>query len=158
MGIITTLVQLILISISPVLELRAAIPYGILVKDWPWFVVFAVCSVANFLVAPLIYLFLDKFIHLLFFIGWFERIYKKYVEKAQHRAQKYVDKYGHYGVMFFIGIPLPGSGVWTGTLVAYLIGMNKRHLMVAAFGGSLMAGAIITGIVLSGRGLFGLFF
>jgi uncharacterized membrane protein len=111
MGIITTLVQLILISISPVLELRAAIPYGILVKDWPWFVVFAVCSVANFLVAPLIYLFLDKFIHLLFFIGWFERIYKKYVEKAQHRAQKYVDKYGHYGVMFFIGIPLPGSGV-----------------------------------------------
>ncbi len=158
MGILTTLLQLIAISVSPILELRASIPYGILVTNLPWFVVFAVCTVANFLIAPVIYIFLDKFVHLLFFIGWFETMYKKYVEKTQRKAQKYVDRYGQYGIMFFIGIPLPGSGVWTGTLVAYLMGMNKKQLMIAAFGGSLMAGAIITGVVVSGQGLFGIFF
>ena len=92
MGILTTLLQLIAISVSPILELRGSIPYGILVTNLPWFVVFAVCTVANFLIAPVIYIFLDKFVHLLFFIGWFETMYKKYVEKTQRKAQKNLQK------------------------------------------------------------------
>ena len=156
MGLVQTLATLVLISISPIMELRGSIPYGILISGLPWPIVFAVCGVANFLVAPLAYIFLDKMVHLFFFFGWFERFYKKYIHKAQQRAKPYMEKYGAYGLIVFIGIPLPGSGVWTGTAVAYVLGMKKKTLFISAFAGSLLAAAIVTFIVVSGKSLFGL--
>lgn len=156
MALVATLIKLVLISIAPVAELRGSIPYGILVAQLPWPIVFAISVVANFLVAPLVYLFLDKMVHLFLVFGWFERFYTKYITKAQRRAEPYLKKYGAYGLILFIGVPVPGSGVWTGSVVAYLLGMKKKTLFLSAFAGSLLAGAIVTLVVVSGKGLFGL--
>ncbi len=156
MALVATLIKMVLISIAPIAELRGSIPYGILVAKLPWLIVFSVCSVANFLVAPLVYLFLDKIVHLFLVFGWFERFYNHYITSAQRRAEPYLKKYGAYGLILFIGVPVPGSGVWTGTVIAYILGMKKKTLFLSAFAGSLLAGAIVTLVVVSGKGLFGL--
>ena len=156
MALVATRIKMVLMCIAPIAELRGSIPYGILVAKLPWLIVFSVCSVANFLVAPLVYLFLDKIVHLFLVFGWFERFYNHYITSAQRRAEPYLKKYGAYGLILFIGVPVPGSGVWTGTVIAYILGMKKKTLFLSAFAGSLLAGAIVTLVVVSGKGLFGL--
>lgn len=148
------ILNIIMFSMAPVLELRGSIPYGILVAKLPWTLVFAVAVLSNFVVAPLAYIFLDKFVHFFFFMKWFERLYHSYVEKAQRKVKKHVEKYGVFGLTIFIGVPLPGSGVWTGALAAYILGMSKKQLAVSAFFGVLIAGAIVTAVVLSGSNAF----
>ncbi len=155
MGLVQTITYLVLISIAPVMELRGSIPYGILAAKLPWPIVFAVCVVANFLVAPLAFIILDKFVHLFLVFGWFERFYTQYITAARRRAGPYLQRYGAYGLILFIGMPIPGAGVWTGSVVAYILGMKKKTLFISAFAGSLLAGSIVTFFVVTGKHLLG---
>ena len=141
---------LILITLIPTLELRASIPYGILRADMHWWVVVLVCVVTNIVLGPLVYLFLDKVMALLLRFEWLNRIYGRTVTRTQRRIQKSVDRYGEMGVALFIGIPLPGTGSYSGALGAYLLGLGYRRFIVANVIGVLMAGTIVTAVVLSG--------
>lgn len=151
------ILELILITFVPILELRASIPYGILKLHMDWVTVFIVSSIANILIAPLFYLFLDKVIHLFLRIKWIERPYTYYVEKTQKNIHAQVEKYGEWAVAVFIGIPLPGTGVYTGTLAAYLLGLGYKKTIYAAILGVLMAAIIVTIITLTGAEAFYLF-
>ncbi len=148
---------LVLLTLIPFLELRASIPYGILVLGMNWPLVFVVCVVTNMILGPLIYLFLDKMIHLFLRIKWIDKCYSYYVERTQKRIRKYVDKYGLLGVSVFIGIPLPGSGSYSGALGSYLLGIKFKKFALANLIGVLIAGVLVTLIVFSGTEAFSFF-
>jgi uncharacterized membrane protein len=145
---------LILITLIPTLELRASIPYGILRADMHWWAVVLVCVVTNIVLGPLVYLFLDKAMTLLLRFEWLSGIYRRTVTRTQRRIQKSVDRYGEMGVALFIGIPLPGTGSYSGALGAYLLGVGYREFIIANVIGVLMAGTIVTAVVFSGIGAF----
>ncbi|MBU0535532.1 MAG: small multi-drug export protein [Nanoarchaeota archaeon] len=144
------IIEMILITLLPFLELRASIPYGILKLGMGWIVVFAVCVIANIALAPVVYFFLDKVIHIFLRIKVINRIYQHYVEKTQKKIHKYVDKYGEWALALFIAVPLPGSGVYTGMLAAYLLGLGYKKSFYAAVIGVLIAGIIVTLISVTG--------
>jgi len=152
-----TILILIAITFLPFLELRASIPYGLLNTDLNWSIVFIVCVITNILLGPILYVFLDKFIHLFLKIKWINKIYNYYVIKTQKKIHKYVDKYGEIGVALFIGIPLPGSGTYSGALGSYILGLSYKRFFIANIIGVLIAATAVTLIVMFGNGVFDLF-
>lgn len=149
---------MILITLIPTLELRASIPYGIFGTDMHWASVFAVCVITNIILGPLVYLVLDRFIHVFLKIGMFNRQYNKYLEKTQKKIQPQVEKYGILGLAIFIGIPLPGTGSYTAAIAAHVLGMKMKRFFIANAIGVIIAGTLVTLIVSSGGWLFNLFF
>lgn len=151
------ILEIIWLTLVPALELRASIPYGILARQMNVVSVFLICTATNIMLAPAVYLFLDKFIHLFFFIKPFEKIYNKYVERTQKKIHKYVKKYGWLGVALFIGVPLPGSGVYSGAVASYILGLNFKKFMIAAVLGVLIAGTIVTLVTVLGANSMSIF-
>lgn len=151
------ILMLILFTFIPGLELRASIPYGILFLKMNWLAVFIICIIANVILGPIVYIFIDKLMHVFLRIKTIDRCYRFYVEKTQKRIHKYVDKYGILGVVLFIGVPLPGSGSYSGALGSYLLGIEFKKFIIANIIGVLIAGIIVTIVTLTGNGLFNIF-
>jgi uncharacterized membrane protein len=151
------LLTLIGITLLPFLELRASIPYGILNTDYHWFLVFAICAIANILLAPLVWFFVHYVMHLFLKIKTIENLYHKTLERTQNKIHKSVDKYGEFGLAIFIGIPLPGSGVYSGALAATILGFHFKDYFKASIIGVIIASVIVTLVVLSGSEAFGVF-
>ena len=154
---INEIIKMIAITFVPTLELRASIPYGIFAANISWLIVFAVCVVANIIVGILIYLLMDLIIKIITKIPVITKVWDNYVAKTQQKIQKGVDKYGKWALAIFIGIPLPGSGVYTGALAAYLIGLRFKKFMVANVIGVIIAGIAVTVICLTGVGVSNIF-
>src|SRR3989344_2327852 len=104
---------LILLTLTPFLELRASIPYGIFNTGLSYSSVFIICVLANILLAPILYWFFNNIIHLFLHIKVIDKLYQKTVIRTQRKVHKYIERYGILGLAVFIGIPLPGSGVYT---------------------------------------------
>jgi uncharacterized membrane protein len=151
------IITLVLITFIPIFELRASIPYGILKYHMHWLPVFITCVLANIAVGMFIYFFLDRLIH--FFIRWkpLGRLYHRIVEKSQKRIRPYVERYGTIGVALFIGVPLPGSGVYTAALGSCFIGIGYRRFFMATVIGVLIAAVAVTLITLFGSGAWAFF-
>jgi len=151
------IITLIIITFLPIFELRASIPYGILKYQMHWLPVFIIAVLANIAIGMIVYFLLDKCIHLVVHIKWINRIYQHFVVKTQKKIKPYVDKYGTLGVAIFIGIPLPGSGVYTGALGSYLLGLGYKRFFIADVIGVLIAAIAVTLIVLFGSGAWNFF-
>ena len=149
--------KMIAITFIPTLELRASIPYGIFGTDFHWFNVFIICVIANIIIGVIIYVFLEWIIKLMCIFKPINNLWNRYIDKTQQRISKGVEKYGEWAVAVFIGIPLPGSGVYTGAVAAFLIGLNFKKFMIANIIGVLIAGILVTGICLTGSSLSGIF-
>ncbi|SNY94830.1 COG2426 family protein [Flagellimonas pacifica] len=112
-------------SLSPFGEAKVGIPYGIM-KGLNSYLVFGACFLANVAVFPLMMFFLEHINRYL--IRW--RFYKKsaiYVAKrAKTGSGKKIEKFGFFGLMFFVMIPLPGTGVYAGSIASYLFGIEKK--------------------------------
>ena len=149
---------MVLLTFLPTLELRASIPYGYLMLSQDgqlhWAAVAALCIVANFLLAPLVWFFVHYVMEFFLRVPFIKRIYDWAVKRAQRRVEPYVRKYGTVGLALFIGVPLPGSGVYTGCLWAYLLGYRFRDYLWASALGVLIAGAVVTALVVSGAEAF----
>ncbi len=133
------------IALLPFVELRLAIPIGISMNLLPFFV-FIVAVLADILLGFIlieILSTLDTWISQwnLFGIGTF---YQKVRTTSRKKLHRFVKKYGVLGVALFIAIPLPGSGVYTGTLGAFLIGLDKKHYRWACVLGVVIAALIVT--------------
>jgi len=72
------------------------------------------------------------------------RILKKITERAEKGAGEKVEKYGTLGLALFVGVPLPGTGVWTGALAGYLLGLKKRDVILALVVGNALATTIMS--------------
>lgn len=121
-------------SISPFGEAKVGIPYALL-NNVNYYIAFTVCFAANVMVFPIMRFFLNYINkHLL---KW--RSYKKaalYVaRKAKVGAGKNVQKYGFYGLLIFVMVPIPGTGVYAGTIAAWILGLEiKRAFMAITIG------------------------
>lgn len=115
----------ILWSLSPFGEAKAGIPYGML-NGLNVYLVFVTCFVANVLVFPLMLFFLDRINR--YFLRWV--FYKKsalYVaRKAKTGSGEKIQKFGFWGLILFVMIPLPGTGVYAGSIATYLFKIERQ--------------------------------
>ena len=127
----------------PVLELRGAVPYGV-AMDLPLPTVLAVSILGNLFPVPFIILFIRQI------LAWMKsksRRLRGIAEKLEARAQAKGDilvKYETLGLFILVAIPLPGTGAWTGSLVAALFDLRMKHALPAIFLGVITAGLIMS--------------
>lgn len=131
-----------LISMLPVVELRGAIPVGLASGIHP-LINFALCVCGNMLPIPFILLFVRPLFHRLKQFPRVRGTINK-LEKRAHMKSDTIQKYSFWGLVIFVGIPLPGTGGWTGALIASLLEMRLKKSLPAIFLGVLLAGIIMT--------------
>ena len=145
------------ISMLPLVELRGAIPVGI-GMGLPILPTYLVCVVGNMLPVPLIYFFARRV------LVWgsdkpvIGRFFSFCLVKGEHAGQKLQKKAGrglYWALLLFVGIPLPGTGAWTGTLAASLLDMDFKKSVLACMGGVLLAGCIMGALSVLGVSAFG---
>ena len=143
----------LIVSMIPVIELRGAIPLGVGLGlshfDAMW-----VSMLGNMLPVPFIILFIRPI------FKWMTRTSEKLgrvVEKLEARAEgkwDKVHKYQFFGLAIFVGIPLPGTGAWTGALIAAVMDMRMRSALPSITLGVVMAGLLVTGITYGFTSIF----
>ncbi len=145
-----------LLSIIPISELRGAIPYGYL-NNLSLSEVLIISVFFNCLVPVFGFFFLSTLHNLFMKIGVYRRVIGTLIDRARVNVGAKVQKYGMLGLMLFVGIPLPITGAWTGTLGAWVLGLDRKKSFLAIVLGVLMAAAIVTAVLLTGSQLAGLF-
>ncbi len=132
------------VSMVPLIELRGAVPIGT-GMGLPWIWTLIVAIIGNCLPIPLILLFVKAILKWMrgCKIKLFNKISNWLYEKADKNRPK-IDKYGAWGLFLFVAIPLPGTGAWTGALVASLFDMKRTKASISIFGGVITAGVIMT--------------
>ncbi|HQD32841.1 MAG TPA: small multi-drug export protein [Candidatus Atribacteria bacterium] len=147
------LLEVALLAALPVSEVRGALPYGVLVRNLPFSWVVIVSFVFNLLPFFLVMFALSFFLKFLLRWKWFSNFWSKYITGAQNRFKNY-EKWGKWGIMLFVGIPLPFTGVWTGSVVCFLVGLSWRDSLPFILGGLAMATILVSLAVLGGNYLF----
>lgn len=141
--IIKDILLTLLMSAVPVIELRGGIPYG-LALGLEWWEAYPAAIIGNMLPVPFIILGVRWVFSWLRKISpWFERLVSKMEEKAAKNAEL-VKKYEMVGLCILVAIPLPGTGAWTGALVAAMLEMRLKDALPAILLGVVIAGAIVT--------------
>lgn len=148
-----TIMVTILLGLAPISELRGAIPFAYL-RGYPLWEAVLLGAGANLLVSPLVYLFLT-YIHRFFHGRWqlYTRIFDATVVRARCKLGAKVERYGMWGVLLFVGIPLPVTGAWTGTLGAWVLGLDRRHSMLAVSAGVFLSASIVSLLLVLGSGV-----
>lgn len=135
-----------LVSMVPLLELRGAIPIA-MGMDLPFFPSLAVCVVGNMLPVPVIYFFARKFLIWGADKPHIGKICRFFLTKGERAGQKLVARTGRGGLfvalLLFVGIPIPGTGAWTGTLAASFLDMGLKSTAVSVSLGVILAGVIM---------------
>lgn len=131
------------ISMLPIVELRAGLPYGIaLGLDYP--LALTAALVGNMIPVPFIVVYIRRV------FVWLRAHFKKmdsFITKLENKAHlkgETVRKYGPLGLMIFVAIPLPGTGAWTGALIAALLDMRLKSAVPSIFLGVCIAATIMT--------------
>lgn len=130
------------ISMLPIIELRGAIPVGA-ASGLPWYANYLLCCIGNMLPVPIILLFVEYVLNFMKKTRHLDKI-AYWVEEKADKYKGQVTKYATWGLLLFVAIPLPGTGAWTGSLVAAFIKMNKKTAFLSVLGGVLIAGVIVT--------------
>jgi uncharacterized membrane protein len=152
---------IVALSLLPISEIRGALPLALL-NHWPFWQAFIFCVVLNSLVGPIVYLFLSTLHKLL--INWplYARFFDKFVNRARNKLQKEIQKYGYWGLVIFIGIPLPVTGAYTGALGAWVLGLEPKKVFLCVVAGVLMSGTLVSlayyGATTLGLGFLKIFF
>ena len=140
-------------SMLPIIECRGAVPLGF-VLGLPWWQTALLSLAGNLLPVPFILLFIRAILKWMrnssvkFFskiAGWLDRKVEK------HKGT--IEKYSYLGVMIFVALPLPGTGAWTGSLIASVLGLDPKRSFLAAVCGVMIATAIMTILMYCGFGV-----
>lgn len=147
--ILTTL----FVSMVPVIELRGAIPIGVGL-GLPYLVSVVVSLIGNILPVPFIIVFIKAI------FAWIRKVMPKldgFVTKLEQRAEKHratVEKYAFWGLFLFVAIPLPGTGAWTGALIAAMMDMPLKKAFPSVALGVVCAAMIVTTVTFLGFTIF----
>lgn len=136
-------VATVFLSMIPVAELRFAIPWAILGYEMTPLSAFFYAVVGNLIPVPFIILFIRRI------FAWMKKfkIFKKIIEKLEERGTskiEAVEKYKFWGLFLFVAIPLPGTGAWTGALIAGLMDMRLKKALPSIILGVITAGIVVT--------------
>lgn len=130
-------------SMVPIIELRGGIPLGV-AQGLPYHEAIIAAIIGNIIPVPFVILFIRRiFAFLRKHFPFMNRLIDK-LEKKAHLKGKTVKKYQFWGLVLFVGIPLPGTGAWTGALIASFLDMRLKNCILPIFLGILMAAAAIT--------------
>lgn len=130
-----------IISLLPILELRGGLLAASLLglKPLPSYII---TIIGNLIPVPFILWFMDRILnwmrnskHLSGFARW--------LDKKVEKHKKGIEKYGFWGLVLFVGVPLPGTGAWTGSLIASVLDMDRRKSFIAVIVGVIMASIIM---------------
>ncbi len=143
-----------LISAAPIIELRGAIPIAMVTYDFAWYYAFLICFLGNLLPVPLLLLFLNPLAKLLGRISFFNRIISWFFKHTRHRGGL-VEKYGWIGLALFVAVPLPSTGAWTGSVLAFLFGIKFKLAFLSILTGVFIAGVIMTALTYLGISFIG---
>ncbi|MBQ8351882.1 MAG: small multi-drug export protein [Clostridia bacterium] len=149
-------IYVFLLSMVPVLELRFAIPVGFGL-GLPIYTNYLVSVLGNFLPVPFILLFIRRILEWMKTTRRFSKIALWLEEKAEKHSDK-VTRYATFGLFLFVAIPLPGTGAWTGALVAALLRMRMKYALPSILLGVMTAGLIMVLATYSVVGIFNFFF
>lgn len=133
-----------LISMLPVLELRG----GLLAASWmeiPLWRAAAVCIAGCFLPVPFILLLIRRILRWMKRFALTKRLAARLEEHALEKSDE-IRRYEFWGLMIFVGVPLPGTGAWTGSLIAALLGIRFSKAVLAIFIGILLSAAMMSGL------------
>ncbi|MDR1894797.1 MAG: small multi-drug export protein [Spirochaetales bacterium] len=145
---IQTLGVTLLLSLLPISELRGAIPYA-LSRGWPPALAFGLSVLGNLLVAPLFLLFLNSLHRWLYRRPWYAGIFTRLVELSRKKIEGPVNRYGYWGLLIFVAIPLPVTGAWTGVLGGWILGIKPRRVILGVSCGVVIAGILVLGAALA---------
>jgi len=137
------ILQIILVSIAPIVELRGGIPLAIASGISP-ISAFLICTIANIVIIPIIFLFLATINLLLLKIPGYSTFFHRTIERSRKKIHNSIEKYGYLGLAIFVSIPLPFTGAYTGVLGAWALGMNKTKSFASIALGVIIAGIIVT--------------
>ncbi len=129
------------LSAMPISELRGAIPialgFGISPEK-----TFLICFLGNLAPVPFLLLFLEKVKKFILRFGFAKKWYEK-IEKRTLKRKGIIEKYGYMGLVLLVAVPLPGTGAWTGSLLAALLNLEFKKSLVAISLGVFAAGVIV---------------
>ena len=135
-----------LVSMVPLIELRGGIVMAV-GMDLPYWSSLAVCAIGNMLPVPIIYFFARKVLLWGKHKPYIGKFFTFCLEKGEHAGQKLTKAAGRKGLfiamLLFVGIPLPGTGAWTGTLGASFLNMGFKSTVAAVSLGVILAGCIM---------------
>ena len=148
-----------LVSMVPLIELRGGVPIavGMGLDYWKALIV---CVVGNMLPVPIIYFFARKVLVWGCNKPYIGKFFTYCIDKGERGGQRLKTKAGRGGLfialMLFVGIPLPGTGAWTGTLAASFLNMGIKSTSIAVSLGVVIAGFIMGAVAMTGVHVFGL--
>jgi len=135
-------VIIFIISMLPILELRGGLIAASLLHI-NFVEAYVICIIGNILPIPFVLLLFEKIEELLMKIKSIKKILVKIENKALKKKTQ-IDKYGYLGLLLFVGIPLPGTGAWTGALLAILLNLDKKKSFIY-----ILLGVILASIIMS---------
>ena len=140
----------VVIAALPIVELRGAVPVGILVLGMPWWQAVLWSVLGN--IAPIIFalLLLDRIVAGLSHVALFRRFFEWLFARARSKSAS-IQRYEFWGLATFVGIPLPGTGAWTGAVVAEVLGLPYWKSLLSIFIGVLMAATVVTFLSVLGK-------
>ncbi|MFO7966867.1 MAG: small multi-drug export protein [Archaeoglobaceae archaeon] len=134
------------VSALPVSELRGGIPLAFYYGFDP-FKAYFISIIGNLVPVPFLLIFLEKMRKLALRWGWTSTIYL-FFEKRAERRKGVIEKFGYPGLIFFVAIPLPVTGAWTGSLVSFLLRLKPMRSFFFIAIGVLIAGVVVTAAVM----------
>lgn len=148
------------VSMVPIIELRGGVPiameWGV---DWYWAII--ICTIGNMVPVPFIYFFARKFLNWgadKRFIGKLCRFVIRKGEKASQKLGAKGTRWGFFiALMLFVGVPLPGTGAWTGTLGASFLNAGFKDTVISVSLGVVIAAIIMAIVYTTGSAVFNLF-
>ena len=144
--------KILIVSAMPFSELRGGIPLGLYLGYSP-IETYVIAVLGNILPVPFLLIFLDKIGSLAERWSLTAKVYLKVVNRVE-KKKEIIEKYGYLGLTLFVAVPLPVTGAWTGTLLAFLLRLNKLKSLAFISLGVSIAGIAVT---LASLGFVGLF-
>lgn len=142
--------RILILAAIPIIEQKAAIPIGI-VAGLPVWEVYLITLIGSVIPAPIIIWFIEHIFKYLKRYPVMDKLITKFEDKTRKKSGN-IEKYKLIGLILFVAIPLPGTGVWTGSLASVLLGLEKREALVAVLIGASICGLLILAFT-SGVGL-----
>lgn len=150
-GILPQWFQIFFLSMIPWLESRYVIPFAISSFGWDWWQAFPIAVAGNMLPVPFILLFFKFVEKFLRNYKFWTRIMDWLFSRTRRRANSKIQKYEYLGLILFVAIPLPFTGAWTGSLIAYLFDLKFSKSLLTIFIGVIIAASVMTFLILTGQ-------
>ena len=143
-------IKIFILSMLPITELRFSIPYGILMYDISITNTVLLSVIGNILIGIIVIYLIGPLMNFLRKVQYIRKIIDNIFKRTKNKG-KIINNMKFFGLIIFVGIPLPLTGVWTGALASYLFSISRRRAMIGIVLGVLISSFIMLSITLAGK-------